>query len=217
MAVRQVSNRGGNIIGKFPSLKMGRMVAYESLIELDYLYCLDYEPAVEWFQEQPLTIEYLCGGQPRRYTPDFSVLWAGRQLLVECKPEARLETEDNQRKFAVARQWCAERGWEFCVMTDRALRAGYRLQNVKLLTQYARYHVPPELRASLYGLLHRTPTASTIHDLLRQVSPFQTPVVLVSLLHLAFHHEIVVPLEAAPISLASPIHLPITPTSETPR
>jgi hypothetical protein len=195
---------------------MGRMVAYESLIELDYLYCLDYEPAVERFEEQPLTIEYLWGGQPRRYTPDFYVLWAGRQLLVECKPEARLETEDNQRKFAVARQWCAERGWEFCVMTDRALRAGHRLPNIKLLTHYARYHVPPELRASLYGFLHWTPTVSTIHDLLRQVPPSQTPVVLVSLLHMAFHHEIVLPLDVAPISLASPIHWPAAQGLETP-
>ncbi|MCC6192818.1 MAG: TnsA endonuclease N-terminal domain-containing protein [Anaerolineales bacterium] len=217
MAVRQVSNRGGNIIGKFPSLKMGRMVAYESLIELDYLYCLDYEPAVERFEEQPLTIEYLCGGQPRRYTPDFSVRWAGRQLLVECKPEARLGTEDNQRKFAVARQWCAERGWEFCVITDRALRTGYRLQNVKLLTQYARYPILPELRASIYGLLRQASATSTLHDLLRQVQPAQTPVVWASLLHLAFHHEIVLPLEAAPISLASPIHWSRVPALEMPR
>ena len=35
MAVRKVSNRGRNMIGRFPSLKLGRMVAYESLIELD--------------------------------------------------------------------------------------------------------------------------------------------------------------------------------------
>ena len=37
MPVRKVSNRGGNTIGHFPSLKMGRMIDYESLIERDLI------------------------------------------------------------------------------------------------------------------------------------------------------------------------------------
>jgi hypothetical protein len=45
------------MIGLFPSLKMGRMVAFESLIEQDYLYVLDYEAAVTAFEEQPLTYQ----------------------------------------------------------------------------------------------------------------------------------------------------------------
>jgi hypothetical protein len=57
MPVKKVSNRGGNIIGRFPSLKLGRMVDFESLIERDFIYVLDFEPDVESFSEQPLTIE----------------------------------------------------------------------------------------------------------------------------------------------------------------
>jgi hypothetical protein len=41
-----MSHRGGNMIGLFPSLKLERMVAFESLIEQDYLYVLDYEQDV---------------------------------------------------------------------------------------------------------------------------------------------------------------------------
>lgn len=37
------------MIGLFPSLKMGRMAAFESLIEQDYLYVLDYDAAVTAF------------------------------------------------------------------------------------------------------------------------------------------------------------------------
>jgi hypothetical protein len=57
MPVRKVHNRGENIIGKFPSLKMKRMVSFESTIERDYLYLLDYEADITHFEEQPLTIE----------------------------------------------------------------------------------------------------------------------------------------------------------------
>ena len=58
MAVRKVSGRGRNMIGHFPSLKMRRMVAFESLIEQDFLYILDYEQDVIAFAEQPVRIEY---------------------------------------------------------------------------------------------------------------------------------------------------------------
>ena len=58
MPVRKVSNRGGNAIGRFPSTKMGRMIAFESLLERDFIYLLDYDPTVDWFEEQPLSIEY---------------------------------------------------------------------------------------------------------------------------------------------------------------
>jgi hypothetical protein len=58
MPVRKVSNRGGNIIGRFPSLKLERMVDFESLIERDFIYMLDFDSDVVSFTEQPLTIEY---------------------------------------------------------------------------------------------------------------------------------------------------------------
>ncbi len=113
MAVRKVSHRGGNMIGKFPSLKMKRMIAFESLIEQDCLYVLDYEPDVEFIGEQPFTIEYPFGGKTLRYTPDFHVIRRGRNWLIECKPDSLVETDDNRRKFNAARAWCAERDWTF--------------------------------------------------------------------------------------------------------
>ena len=124
MLVRKVSNRGGNVIGYFPSIKMQRMIAFESLIERDYLYLLDYELGVEWFEEQPLTIEYRHKGKPFHYTPDFHTVEAGRYVLVECKPHALVDKEENQRKFRAARTWCTNRGWKFRVVTDRDIRTG---------------------------------------------------------------------------------------------
>ena len=102
MPVRKVSNRGGNVIGRFPSTKMGRMIAFESLLERDFIYLLDYDPAVEWFEEQPLSIEYVHEAKLLHYTPDFHLLERGQHVLVECKPERFVDTEENRRKFAVA-------------------------------------------------------------------------------------------------------------------
>jgi hypothetical protein len=214
MPVRPVSNHGGNVIGRFPSLKMKRMISFESLIECDYLYLLDYELEVQHFEEQPLTIEYRAGATLLHYTPDFHALHRQRDLLVECKPEALVETEENHRKFKAAVEWCAEHGWMFCVVTDQSLRVGFRLKNVKLLTRYARHAVRPEVRGQVYALLEAASSPFTLGQLAQALAPTDPPSTIASLLHLAFHHKIVIPLDAAAISVNSPVGLPAPPIVE---
>jgi hypothetical protein len=139
MPVRKVSNRGGNIIGHFPSLKLGRMVAFESLLERDFIYLPDYESGVEHFSEQPLIIKYQHGGKRRQYTPDFHVLHGGHNLLFECKPIRFVDDPDNQIKFEAARLWCQEQKWVFGIVTDERLASNWRIKNIKLLTQFAHF------------------------------------------------------------------------------
>ena len=207
MPVRKVSNRGGNATGRFPSLKMRRMIAFESLLERDFVYLLDFDAAVEWFEEQPLTIEYEHAGKLLHYTPDFHLVEGGRQVLVECKPEHFVATAENSRKFAAARVWCQAQGWEFRVITDQQVRSGYRLENVKLLTSYARQHVDPVMRCQLYACLQGAQSTTSIQDIARSFSSTNPAAVTACILHLAYHHELGLPLDAAPISAETTVSL----------
>jgi hypothetical protein len=204
MPVRKVSNHGGNAVGRFPSTKMGRMIAFESLLERDFIYLLDYDPGVDWFEEQPLSIEYLHEIQLLHYTPDFHLLERGQHVLVECKPERFVDTEENCRKFAVAQAWCEERGWEFRLITDQQVRRGYRLQNIKLLSQYARQKVDTATRSQIQAFVQVAQMPVCIHDLAQAIAP------IASLFCLAYHHEIELSLDEAPISestlVSSPWH-----------
>ena len=200
MPVRKVSNRGGNVVGRFPSMKMGRMIVFESLLERDFIYLLDYDIRVEWFEEQPLTIEYRQDDQALHYTPDFHLVETGRPVLVECKPEHFVDMADNQRKFAVAREWCAARGWEFRVVTDCQIRAGFRLHNIKRLTQYARLAMDPILRSQIDTWLQTSSTPPALQDIANGLRPDDPKAVMSGLLHLAFHHLIELPLDTAPLS-----------------
>jgi hypothetical protein len=195
MSVRRVSNHGGNVIGKFPSIKMKRLLAFESLIERDYLYLLDYDPDVEWFEEQPLTIAYQHEDKTLHYTPDFHLVDKGRDVLVECKPDKFVTTNENRRKFAAARDWCMERGWEFRTVTDLQVQAGCRLRNVKLLTRYARQSVDPDIRWRIYALLHDSQSRPTIAHVARAIPPYTPDTITASILHMAFHHGLFVPLD----------------------
>ena len=199
MPVRKVSNRGGNIIGRFPSLKMGRMIAFESLLERDFIYLLDYEAQVERFEEQPLTIEYRHEDQTLHYTPDFHLIEAGQSVLVECKPDHFIDTEENRRKFAVAREWCVNTGWEFRVVTDHQVRAGWRLAEYQTIDSLCPIGSGPAALSNRIGLRPRGhrgfDAAGGWHK--RSSRTIPTPIIA-SLLHLGFHHVLELPLDTRP-------------------
>ena len=155
---------------------------------------------MEWFEEQPLSIEYLYETRQLHYTPDFHLLERGQHVLVECKPRRFVETEENCRKFAVAREWCAERCWEFRVITDQQVRSGFRLQNVKLLAQHARQKVDAVMRSQIHIFLQNTQSAASIWDISHAILPDNPSIVRASILCLAYHHEITLALDEFPIS-----------------
>lgn len=207
MPVRKVSNRGGNIIGHFPSHKLGRMVAFESLLERDFIYLLDYEPDVERFSEQPLVIRYQYAGKQCQYTPDFHVLYRGHNLLFECKPTQFLDDPDNRVKFEAARLWCQERRWVFDIATDEHLASNWRIKNIKLLTQFARYSIGLEIKGRIFACLASATGAVKVSDVMQGVNPQTPQSVIIPILHMAFHHELHIPLNDAKITIDSPISL----------
>jgi TnsA endonuclease N terminal len=205
--VRKVKSTGRNAVCDFPSLKMEMMVSVESLLECDYACCADFEQHILEFEAQPLTIEYEYEGKQKHYTPDFLVKEASRQILVECKPSIFVDTPENAVKFEAARAWCGEHGYHFQVVTEQDIRLGYRLKNIKQLTRFARRKVKPEVRGRIYSILSSAHTPITLFSLACQVSPTDHLLAIPSILHMAFHHELVLPLNEAGISGDTPVSL----------
>ena len=85
MGVRRITNGGRKVIGKFPSIKNGRMVWWESQIERDYLYLLEIDPDVVSYEEQPLKIRYYLDGEPHLYTPIFGLSGETNSKLWKSK------------------------------------------------------------------------------------------------------------------------------------
>lgn len=146
MRVRKINNRGSRskIIGKFPSLKLGKTVWFESQIERDFIYLLEFDGDVLFYQEQPETINYVRDGKGHSYTPDFLVRRRGGEQLVEVKPEARRNDEENVLLFASVTPVIRAQGREFLVMPDEKIRVQPRLNNIKLLWRYARTPIAPQ-------------------------------------------------------------------------
>ena len=110
-------------------------ITYRSLWERRFmLYCDRSDQIFKWSSEE-LHIPYYYEGDDRwhNYYPDFVVELAvkdndfltepvaGRTILVEIKPSFQCKWKQNQAKWAAARKYCEEHGYEFRVLTEKEL------------------------------------------------------------------------------------------------
>lgn len=208
MPVRNPRHLGHNIIGSFPSIKLQRNVLFESTIECDYCYELDFSLDVLKYEEQPFTIDYQVDGKKRRYTPDFSVIESNKIIVVECKPAALITNEENQRRFEVGREWCNERGYEYRIVTDENLRNGSRLENIKTIWRFGRHSVSADVKAKIFAMLYDAQEPLTVEQLASQLYMDDIKMGMRALYHLAFFHQVAIPLEDSSIGLDSFVVLP---------
>lgn len=198
-----------NICGYFPSLTMGNSLAYSSLIERDCLCVLEFKSAVTHIESQPFTIRYKDQtGKIRRYTPDILFIENSRQYLVECKPASRIEAEHTQRQVQAGRAWCAENNAVFLLVTDVALRSGIFLENVELLTEYARYDVSEADESNIIGMLLTAGHPLSVSDVMQRLCPKRPQSAITPILHLTYHDKIQIPMLNEKITVDSLVFLP---------
>jgi len=147
MSFRKPSNRGGvkKSIGKFPSHRMNATVWFESNLEKDLLYLLEFDHLdVISFHAQACRIYYRLGGRPRRYTPDFYVVRKHKKQVIEVKAAAKASEPKYRELFLIAAEACEKEGLEFRVATEKTIRLEPRLDNVKILLKYQRTPLYPQ-------------------------------------------------------------------------
>ncbi len=163
MKVRKVVTPSGRgVRGYFPSRKIGRMVAWESLLERDAILLLEYSSAVIRYAEQPARVNFLHEGKIRLYIPDFSAEICNiGNIHVEVKPSAKLLVGSKTANLldSIASHYRST-DTAFRILTEKELRRQPRLTNLRLLAYHSgRLH--PSDRQSLVDRLLIQP-ANTI-------------------------------------------------------
>jgi hypothetical protein len=190
MPVHKIPKRSGRVSGRYPSMKLQRMVSFEAMIEQDFICLLDFAPTVTTFEEQPLTIVYEQDGKTRRYTPDFYVLEGECRYLVECKSAFYVNDEDNQPKYAAARRWCAVNGFEFLIVTDKTIQASGLMPNVAVLTRYGRFHIEEQLIKKMPAVLFGYQQPAYLSELSQLLPHWPSQIIRAAALYLVYHQAI---------------------------
>lgn len=133
---------------KHPEKYKGNPVSiiYRSLWERKFMvHCDNSESVLEWSSEE-VSLNYYdpTTNRIRRYFPDFLIKVREsngtiKKYMIEIKPKKQTapppkpkrqtkrylqeayEYAKNQSKWAAAREWCADRGYEFKVFTENEL------------------------------------------------------------------------------------------------
>ncbi len=168
MPARTVPKNYRNLTGLVYNSRIHSLSAFESTLERDYLLLLDFDPAVEFYEEQPVTIKYYDSGERlHRYTPDVFVRYrndANTKSLplpvlceVKYRDDLRQHWTEYKSKFKAARHYARERGWRFRLITEREIRTPF-LDNVKFLRQYQALAVDEAEQSMLLQALAQRPT-----------------------------------------------------------
>ncbi len=122
--------------GWYWSAALGRLVVYESRLELARIMLADFDPAVAGLAAQPFLLAGADGSRIRRHVPGLLLVGAdGGVTVVDVKAPSRMADPVVAAQFAWTREVCAERGWGFEVWSGADPRL---LANVRFLAGYRR-------------------------------------------------------------------------------
>lgn len=155
--VRKIKSRTRGVRGHFFSLKNDRRVNYESLNEQSLMKVLETDPNIIEYCEQPLQLRVVWKGKEYSYTPDtLSKNVFSESVLYEVKPKEDLENDDGRlaNKFATAKEYCMECGWEFKVITEDIRTSPDYLRADKLLPHLMNPSIEKGLAEQIFQLIH---------------------------------------------------------------
>ena len=127
-----------SLTGSISSIKKNEFVQFESSLERDYIYLLEFDREVKNYYEQPFKLFYYHYNTKKYYVPDFFVeYWNGQRKLVEIKYKNDLNENSSlyERKFETAKAFCIENKYDFKILTEEDIRIPL-LYNAKFLLSY---------------------------------------------------------------------------------
>lgn len=141
---REISFKSSSLSGQICSKKLNKPIQFESSLEKDFIYLLEFDRAVGKYLEQPLEIHFKDSkGINRKYTPDFLVNYKDKfrkDEVIEIKYEIELQNKKKEfeEKFEAARKFCIKNDMVFRVISDTYIRNDKHiyLKNIKFLSWY---------------------------------------------------------------------------------
>jgi hypothetical protein len=136
---QQRKNRGyKQTVGSFSSCKMGTSIWYNSLLQKDFMYWLEFDPDVLSYTTPAITIDCYSNGRHKSYASDFQVVRHTKKQIIEVKPKKKVESDEYRRLHRILLDFYEETEWTLIVLTESEVQREPLLSNIKVLYRYAR-------------------------------------------------------------------------------
>lgn len=137
-ARKVVTRSRARATGKYPSWKMGRMIEWESINELNAFRLLDANPAVRAFHEQPVVIRYRIGNEVHLHFPDVLVETRGTRELWEIKPATEAARPEYVARTRLLTESLPTHGFVYRMVLADDLAREPRLSNALTILKFGR-------------------------------------------------------------------------------
>ena len=181
-----------NYSGMYWSATEGKLVGYESRLELARLTMLDFDPTVKRIASQPFHLRATVDGKRLKRTPDYLALTTDGPLAIDVKRRDELEKPEVKELLEHTRSLVEARGWryEIACEPDEVTYA-----NIKFLAGFRRHWLfQDEVLAAVLDSSAREPGQS-----IRAVldgTELPKPIAKAALLHLLWTHQLCADLSA---------------------
>lgn len=141
---RKIKPTRCSVSGKIPY--KGKVIAYESTLERDFLLQHTFHGDVVDIVAQPVQIDFEKHGRVYTYTPDFFVdfsLESGlKSMLVEVKPKALWQANWREwsDKWKATMKYCQEHNLVFHIYDETRIR-DQMLDNINMLMRYKNFAI----------------------------------------------------------------------------
>jgi hypothetical protein len=153
-----VSRSRARATGKFPSWKMGRMIQWESVNELNAYRRLDATPGANAFYEQPLMIRFVLDGEAHIHYPDVLVDWGHRKELWEIKRNSDASNPVFANRTRLLAAALPQHGFGYRMVVADELSKEPHLSNSIILLKHGREPASDIAREQIRQLLLSTLT-----------------------------------------------------------
>ncbi|BAU64985.1 hypothetical protein STA3757_23630 [Stanieria sp. NIES-3757] len=124
-------------VGNFSSCKMKNSVWYESALQRDFMYWLEFDPDVISYKTPAISFDYYELGKLKHHVPDFQVIRRQKKQIIDVKSKKTLESDRYRQLYQHLSSICDEKGWTFIALTESEVRLEPIFSNIKLLYRYA--------------------------------------------------------------------------------
>lgn len=138
-----VSRSNARVTGKYPCLTNGRIMQWESHLELDAFRVLDADHFVENISEQSACITYLYNGEVKRHYPDLLIVRDTKKIFCEIKTNEEALEDDVVNRTALLKRELKIYGYEYYLLTENEIRQEPRLSNARFLLRHGRVKLSP--------------------------------------------------------------------------
>lgn len=147
--MRKVVRRSNyRMTGKYPSIKMNRMMQWESTHERNAFEILEACAIVTSYREQPAEIRYLDElNKERLHYPDILVeMRSGSRGFLEIKPERDAYDPEVLRRTALLSKELHAQGYFYYLVTSHQIESEFYLANAQRLAHLSRRtkETPPQ-------------------------------------------------------------------------